>query len=196
MPDQLVSKHECKPSYPHHHLTCPPTPNTKTHFRRLRHFRRTLLLSLRNHHNRRLRHPKHVRQPLPKTPQTHLTPPSHSGDIASVGFDASYAIGTSNTTAITTSATCPDYCDCGLQAVAYLWNIVGIHNVVSVNPPLGVVRGSECNFEQNVAYPYDITVPQTIKGAAPNADARVDFSACSVGTVGGACGTLPLCPGT
>ena len=78
-----------------------------------------------------------------------------------------------------------------------MYHITGIHNAVSVNPEY--TRGPECDGEMNVASPYDVTVPQTIPGGAPNADAIVDFSACRVG--GTFCGPwdaplLPLCPGT
>ena len=120
-----------------------------------------------------------------------------SGDIASAGIDASVSIGTTNSTAITTSVECPPTCDCGLQAVAHMYHITGIHNVVGVNPEY--TRGPECDGELNVAYPYDVLVPVVVPGGVPNADARVDFSACRVrGTF---CGPydkplIPLCTGT
>lgn len=177
----------------------PSTRDTKTHLRRLQHRRRELLHRLHRHHNRRLPRSRHVSQPFPTSPQTYLILSSHSGEIVKAGIDASVTIGTSNTSSITTAVNCPDNCDCGLQAVAHMYQITGIHNVVSINPPLGVVRGSTCNFEQNVAYPYSVTVPQTIPGGTPNADAIVDYAACRQPNT--MCGSwdaplLPLCPAT
>ena len=99
-----------------------------------------------------------------------------SGDIASAGIDASVSLGTTNSTAITTSVECPPTCDCGLQAVAHMYHITCIHNVVSVNPEY--THGPECDEEQNFAYPYDVLVPVVVPGGVPNVDAREDFSPC------------------
>ncbi|KAL9638652.1 MAG: hypothetical protein Q9164_001411 [Protoblastenia rupestris] len=102
------------------------------------------------------------------------------GSIVTAGVDAGVSLGTTKSESVTTTVQCPPGCNCGLQAVAHMYHIEGIHN-------------------ENVAYPYNVDVPITIAGAAENNQARVDYSACRVG--GTFCGkwgpnpVLPLCPG-
>lgn len=121
-----------------------------------------------------------------------------STKVISVGITASVSVGITRSEAVSTTVQCPKSCDCGLQAVAHMWHIEGVHNTVHIGTQLP--RGPMCPEEQNVATPYTADVPILIPGAAQNNQARVDFSPCRVpGTFCGPWGPpdkqwLPLCP--